>query len=204
MSDTLEAAQDNYGNKMPVNIRPARFRPNVLIGSTASLPARPIIVLKANSPGFGNPSKPKNVLKVTNVGREDDNMNQIIRGIDFELQKGNPGAVGLSMHAAQGGTVQDITVRMIDALAGFGGGGGAGASHVNVAAIGGQHGVYFDESEPAPLVAGGLFLDQTRSALKLHKTQGPLLVVGARIRLADNATGPAIEVQADFLTKKSQ
>ena len=37
VSDTLEADQDNYGSEMPVNIRPARWRTNVLIGSTAAL-----------------------------------------------------------------------------------------------------------------------------------------------------------------------
>ena len=74
-------------------------------------------------------------------------MNQIVRSIDFELGPGNPGAVAVFLHGAQGSTVQDVTVRMTDALAGFGGGGGAGASHLNIAAIGGQFGVRFDESE---------------------------------------------------------
>ena len=52
-------------------------------------------------------------------------MNQIVRSIDFELGPGNPGAVAVFLHGAQGSTVQDVTVRMTDALAGFGGGGGA-------------------------------------------------------------------------------
>jgi hypothetical protein len=150
VSDTLLAEQNNYGSSLPVNLRPARFRPNVLLGSSSALPQRPTMVLRANSSGFGDPSKPKNVMKVTNTGRENDNMNQVVRGIDFELQRGNPGAVALFMHAAQGGTVQDVTVRAADAFAGFGGGGGAGASHTDVAVIGGQHGVFFDESEAGP------------------------------------------------------
>ena len=90
------------------------------------------------------------------------------------------------LHGAQGSSVQDVTVRMVDALAGFGGGmswdqssnfsttcfayirsghrfhtcefsfeslsngllssigGGAGASHLNLQAYGGQFGVRFD------------------------------------------------------------
>ena len=98
-------------------------------------------------------------------------MNQVIRGIDFELQQGNPGALALFMHAAQGGAVQDVTVRAVDAFAAFGGGGGAGASHANVEAVGGQHGVYFAESESGPSVIGGTFINQTKSGLALQGTR---------------------------------
>jgi hypothetical protein len=38
----------------------------VLLGSTALLPTRPTIVLKAGSRGFGNASPPKNEMKITN------------------------------------------------------------------------------------------------------------------------------------------
>ena len=79
-------------------------------------------MLKGASPGFGNASALKNVLKVTNPRAENINMNQIIRGIDFEVQPGNPGAIALYFHGAQGGVIQDITVRLApDAFAGFGG-----------------------------------------------------------------------------------
>jgi len=196
VSDSLRAEQDNYGSSMPVNIRPARFRPNVIIGSTAALPQRPTIVLRRSSPGFDDPERPKNVLKITNTGRENDNMNQVIRGVDFELGAGNRGAIALFMHAAQGGAVQDVTVRMADAFAAFGGGGGAGASHVNVAAHGGRYGAYFAASEPAPLIAGGIFLGQTVSAIFIGpKAEGPIVLVGARVELAPNATGPAIAAE---------
>jgi len=207
VSDTLHVEQNNYGSSLPVNIRPSRFRPNVIIGSTSALPQRPTFVLQANSRGFNNPLQPKNVMKITNTGRENDNMNQVFRGIDFELQAGNRGALALFMHAAQGGAVQDVTVRMVDAFAGFGGGGGAGASHVNIAAYGGQYGVYFAESEPGPLVAGGVFVGQTKSAIVLtEKAQGPIIITGARVELARNATGPAImsEWNGTFFNGQSQ
>eukprot|EP01052_Picozoa_sp_SAG31_P033966 SAG31_NODE_3905_length_3765_cov_6.684670_4_plen_185_part_00 len=75
VSDTLTAAQADGGGitphsptPAPVNIVPCRFRPNVLLGSTAALPRRPTIVLGAHSPGFANMSAPKNVLKITNPG----------------------------------------------------------------------------------------------------------------------------------------
>ena len=80
-------------------------------------------MLNASSPGFDDPSKPKNVLKIHNTGRENDHMNQMLRGINFEVQEGNRGAVALFQHGAQGSGVQDSTVHLVDALAGFGGGG---------------------------------------------------------------------------------
>ena len=81
----LRAEQDNYGSSMPFNVRPARFRPNVIIGSAAALPQRPTIVLVPGSAGFDDPQKPKDVLKITNTGLNlVIFMNQVFRGIDFE------------------------------------------------------------------------------------------------------------------------
>lgn len=84
VSDTLTVAQADGGDitpfspvPAPVNEVPCRFRPNVLLGSTASLPARPTIVLKAGSPGYQNASAPRNVVKVTNPAAENINMNQV-------------------------------------------------------------------------------------------------------------------------------
>ena len=162
------------------------------MGSVATLPTRPTIVLKSNSPGFGDASKPKNVLKIHNTGRENDHMNQILRGIDFELQEGNPGAIAVFQHGAQGSGVQDCTVRMVDALAGFGGGGGAGASHLNIAAYGGQFGVWFQESEPGPVIVGGTFVNQSSSGVVMGRGQKPLLVIGVRVVQAVQATAAAI------------
>ena len=118
-------------------------------------------------------------------------MNQVIRGIDFEISPGNPGAVGLYFHGAQGGATQDVTVRSHGGFAGFGGGGGAGASHVNVRVEGGQFGLHFDQSEPCPVVAGVTLLNQTKSAI-YYKGQQTLVVAGAHIELAPGASGPAI------------
>lgn len=46
-----------------------------------------------------------------------------------------------------------------DSFAGFGGGGGAGTSHVNVAVHGGVHGVYFLESEPTPVLVNARLMN---------------------------------------------
>ncbi len=199
VSDTLTASQADGGSitphsptPAPVNVVPGRFRPNVLLGSTKSLPVRPTIVLKAGSPGFGNASASKNVLKITNPAAENINMNQIIRGIDLEVQGGNPGAIALYFEGAQGGVVQDVTIRLAaDALAGFGGGGGAGTSHINVAVYGGVHGIYFCCSDGAPVIANAVLSGQSGSAL-VSMGGGPLIAVGVHITRGRNTTGPAI------------
>lgn len=197
VSETLTVSQENWRtDDGGVNIVPARFRPNVLVGSTKGLKGggqRPTIVLAPDSPGFGNASEPKNVMKITNPAAENINMNQVIRGIDFEVQEGNSGAIALYFHGAQGGTTQDVTVTMKSGFAGFGGGGGAGASHVNVKVVGGSYGVYFDNSEPVPLVGSVSLINQTVSALH-WSSQQTMVVVGAHIVQSAQATGPVVTV----------
>lgn len=202
VSDTIWANQSNYGSSLPVNLRPARWRTNVILGSMTD---RPTIVLAPQTPGFDNASSPRNVLKLHNTGRENDHMNQLLRSVNFEIGAGNPGAVGVFLHGAQGSSVQDVSVYMEDALAGFGGGGGAGASHLNIAAFGGQYGVLFAESEPGPVIAGGRFENQSVSAVEWKVTstnaigQGPLVVAGVEIVQAAGARGPTIASPALYL-----
>ena len=109
VSDTLWANQTHASgtwNSIGINVCKSRFVPNVLMGSTTSLPQRPTIVLAAAAPGFGDVSMPKNVLKVHNPINENVNMNQIVRGLDFEIGAGNPGAVALYvLGSSQSGAV---------------------------------------------------------------------------------------------------
>jgi hypothetical protein len=137
VSDTLNIVQPCEVYKQRgdggVNIVDCRFRPNVLVGSTAALPLRPTIVLTPNAAGFGNASSPKNVIKLTNSVAENVNMNQAFRGINIEISPGNPGAIGLSACGAQGLAIQDVSVDMSHGgFAAFAGGNGAGGSHVNI------------------------------------------------------------------------
>eukprot|EP01045_Picozoa_sp_COSAG04_P010716 COSAG04_NODE_663_length_11444_cov_4.242045_4_plen_315_part_00 len=182
------------GGADAVNIVRERFRPNTIIGATSGRTGqrRPTIVLAARSAGFGSAATLKNVMKITNPGSEDVNMNQAIRGVDFEVEPGNPGAIALFFHGAQGGVIQDITVRLAaDSFAGFGGGGGAGTSHINVEVRGGVHGVYFLESEPTPALVNARLLNQMGTAL-VASHQQTLVVAGLHIRRHPAATGPAI------------
>ena len=95
---------DGLGSSLPVNLRPARWRTNVLLGSTVQ---RPVIVLAASTPGFGDRTRPRNVLKLHNTGRENDHMNQIVRSVvaggeTVILLHPPPPSVGVSIWDAEG------------------------------------------------------------------------------------------------------
>ena len=96
----------------------------------------------------------------------------------------------------QGGAIQDVSIRLApDAFAGFGGGGGAGTSHINVAVTGGVHGVWFLETEGAALLGAATLTNQSGSAI-VYSGQQTLIVVGAHIIRSTHATGAAIDVPA--------
>eukprot|EP00729_Bicosta_minor_P007761 gene7761-8976_t len=200
VSDTLTVLQSGWGAEQSdggVNIVPCRFHSNTLIGSTEGLKLdgsgqRPTIVLAPTSPGFNNENTPKNVMKITNSHAENINMNNVFRGIDFEISHGNPGAVGLFFHGAQGGVTQDVTVTFpFEGYAGFGGGGGAGASHINVKVVGGRYGLWFKASEPCPVAAGVTLINQTSSAV-MYGGQQTLVLAGLHVEMAAGAVGPAV------------
>ena len=202
VSDTLHVDQQpGFGNAGSntwhsdggINIVPNRFKANVILGSVAALPARPTIALAPSAKGFGNASEPKNVMKIHNPGDENINMNQVIRGVDFELGASNPGAIGLFFHGAQGATVQDVAISCKDCFACFGGAGGAGGSHIHIEGRGGQYGMYISESEPAPVVAAATFSGQTTSAIYFdQEAQPPLILVGVKIEQSPAATAAAV------------
>ena len=60
------------------------------------------------------------------------NMNQVLSGVDIEIAAGNPEAIGAYGRAAQGTSIQDVTVRCADCAVGIQGGAGSGGSHINV------------------------------------------------------------------------
>ena len=64
-------------------------------------------------------------------------MNQVLSGVDIEIAAGNPKAIGAYGRAAQGTSIQDVTVRCADCACGIQGGAGSGGSHINVRVEGG-------------------------------------------------------------------
>ena len=117
-------------------------------------------------------------------------MIRAFRGVDIEVGEGNGGAVGIYAAGAQGMSVDDVHVDMsrsgfagkltvdcshssshtniygnIAMNPGFGGGNGAGGSHVNIGATGGAYGVYFTISDGAAVVLSAKLLGQSVSAV---------------------------------------
>ena len=46
-------------------------------------------------------------------------MNQVLSGVDIEIAAGNPKAIGAYGRAAQGTSIQDVTVRCADCACAF-------------------------------------------------------------------------------------
>ena len=122
-----------------------RFWPNVIMGAKATkgpdgYPIRPTLRLKDYAGHSGN------VLEFyegyyKNYGGGDVNLNQLLRGVNIVIGKGNPNANGVDMTAAQGSSVQDVTVFVDSGRAGIIGGTGSGGSHANVRIVGGRIGL---------------------------------------------------------------
>jgi hypothetical protein len=208
ISDTIEIAQpcEMFKDRGDggINIVPCRFRPNMVLGSTAALPQRPTFVLAPSALGYSNVSVPKNVVRLSNMVEQDVNMNQGFRGIDIEIGEGNAAAIGIYASGAQGMSVDDVHVDMTrGGFAGFGGGNGAGGSHVNIAATGGCYGVYFTTADGAALVLSARLVGQSVSAVFYHTSRfyhtdnsavRSLSLVGLTIDHAGG--GPAIDAGA--------
>jgi len=212
VSDSLTATQDVPGSDLDgINIVPARFHAHIIVGGTAMRgETRPRLVLAAHSKGFQNDSfpagcnpagAPKHVLKFTmplSYG-ENENMNQMLRGLDFELRKGNPGAVAVHFHGAQGCTIQDVNVEAGGSLAGFYGFVGAGGSFVNVAVNQGRFGVLVRdcESEAGAALASSIFTNQTESGIS-WLGQSSMTIVGTTVRQGLLPLGPPIQCHTNW------
>jgi len=86
-------------------------------------------------------------------------MNQVLSGVDIEIAAGNPKAIGAYGRAAQGTSIQDVTVRCADCACGIQGGAGSGGSHINVRVEGGVLG----KSIARLLLASGLHSSKSAS-----------------------------------------
>ena len=128
-------------------------------------------------------------------------MNQVLSGVDIEIAAGNPKAIGAYGRAAQGTSIQDVTVRCADCACGIQGGAGSGGSHINVRVEGGVLGLDLAQSQPSPTVTGVTLINQSKTAISYGSPgRQTLSVTGARIQLAAEASGPAIDVKAQALS----
>ncbi len=180
-----------------------RFSPCVLVGSSRGA-ERPVIFLAPNSPGYGDPSQRKYVVRFWRYqhasGRKpardpapNTSFNQVFINLDIGIGEGNPGAVGIRHRAAQGSTVTNCTIDATHGYSGLEGGAGSGGSHHNVTVIGGRIGVDYSQTQPTPTMSGFTLIGQTGPAL-VHRGWQGVNVVGCRIET--DGLGPVIVNQS--------
>lgn len=68
------------------------------------------IILKANSPGFENPLKPREVFAFFDGGSNNNSFWNSVFNLTIEVEGGNPGAVALQYHNNNAGRVQDVNL----------------------------------------------------------------------------------------------
>lgn len=212
VSDTIECRQRLTVRSNGVIANGAGY-PCVLIGSARGA-ARPRLRLAAGSPGFDDPDNRRIVVHFLNLntGHENDpelgphypqpnvSYSQFFGGIDIEIGPNNPGAIGLRMRAAEGSSVQDVTIDATHGHTGMQSAAGSGGSHHGITVIGGRVGIDTrgwpprdtpadPGTQPGPTLSGITLLDQTEVPL-INYSHGTLVGVGWFIRTAAN--GPAV------------
>lgn len=199
VSDTLSCIQDLYVRSHGM-VSGGRTHPCVLVGSHKG--ARPKILLAPNSPGFGDPKKPKYVVhfwaRALSEGEPTEpqpniSMDQMFVNIDIEIGQGNPGAVAIRHRAAQGSGVQDCTIDATHGLTGLEGGAGSGGGHAGITVIGGRIGLDLRETQPAATISGITLVGQTEAAI-LYEGRQALSAVG--IKIQTKTDGPVIRATA--------
>ena len=136
-----------------------RTQPYVLQGSTANSSSRAILLVKKATGLKGY------VVQIHNPVNDNINMNQVMASVDVTIEAGNPNAMGVYARGAQGVSVQDVTIRAVDAAVGLDGGAGSGGSHAKVTVIGGVVGMRLSTAQPSPTLSGITLINQSSVAL---------------------------------------
>jgi len=139
-TEVFSAAQ--YGT--PVQ----RRKSPVLMGPSSG--SRAVLRLKDNSAGFGDAAQEKPLLHFRNYDASkggadsaDCALGLVVRGVDFVLGKGNPGAVAIEMPSAQFSSIEDVHINATGAYAGIHGL-PMSAHNANIEVVGGRYGVIAD------------------------------------------------------------
>ncbi|MHB1157555.1 MAG: glycosyl hydrolase family 28-related protein [Phycisphaerales bacterium] len=219
ISDTLECIQ-NLAIRDNGRIVGASQYPCILMGSREQPDKRPVIRLADHAPGFNDPKNRKCAVLFwsRNCGMENRKgrftegpdipqsnigFNQVFMDIDITIGKGNGGAVGISMRAAEGSTIQDVTIDATHGDTGVLGVSGSGGSHANITVIGGRVGIDIrgfppqdsqndGGSQPGPTLTHITLLHQTDKAM-ISRAVGSLTAVGWKI-VFDGA-GPMMDIE---------
>jgi hypothetical protein len=218
VSNTIECVQQLYRRANGRVFGGNRF-PNILVGSRMGA-ERPKLLLAPNSPGFGDPARPKifvhfwsrGYLNPTTADRVSDGlspeveqpnigMNQMLVHLDIVIGEGNAGAIAVRHQAAEGSAIEDCTIDATHGLTGIQGGIGSGGGSANVTVIGGRVGLdftgYLSGTQPTPTITGFILRGQTEAAIRSTSRQ-TLVAAGLKI-VADRCAGPLIQVVSSGL-----
>ncbi|OHD63468.1 MAG: hypothetical protein A2096_17295 [Spirochaetes bacterium GWF1_41_5] len=191
-----------------------------LTGSAKDPQKRAVLMLAPRSSGFTDPeqkkifihflncSPPKTGLKIMSDPEKvmaANQYNQFFYDLDIIIGEGNSGAVGLRMQAAEGSSVQSVTIDARHGHTGMRGASGSGGSHHDITVIGGRIGIdtrgfspEFKEddtgSQPTPVMAYVKLFGQTEAAF-INKSRGPFIAVGWQIKCAGITTAILSEAQ---------
>ncbi|MEK6796210.1 MAG: glycosyl hydrolase family 28-related protein [Spirochaetota bacterium] len=204
----------------------ATAHPCILIGSVRDPKKRARLLLAPNAPGFNEPEKRKIVIHFLSsscpkVGLKAYNdperpfaasqYNQTFHDIDIVIGEANAGAVGIRMQAAEGSSVQNVTIDATHGHTGMLGASGSGGSHHAITVIGGRIGIdtrgfppEFKETDtgtqPTPTMTYVRLSSQTEAAF-VNKSRGPFIAIGWHITCASAHTAiknAAQEANAPF------
>jgi hypothetical protein len=145
--------------------------------------------LQDHAPGFSNEIKGLRAVlhfwhNASGHSQANINMNQGMNGINVDMGHGNVGGVGIRHRAAQGSSIQSVTIFARDAFAGLMGGAGSGGSHIAVTVIGGRFGVDYRGAQPASTIAGFKLINQSCAGV-LYCGLMSLSVVGLELSSAE-------------------
>lgn len=202
VSDTIEGIQGMvaldswpYEGFADAWVGAASFEyPCVLRGPATG--GRAVLVLTDAAAGFDDPAKPKPVVhlwaraweeRFTSGNQPNINFNQMIVDVDFELGRGNSGAVAIIHQGAEGSVIEDVAIDATGAFAGVQTAPGSGGGIHGVSIRGGRYGFYIREqvkglggSQPSPVISGVRLHGQSEDAI-VYDGRGPLTVAGAVI-----------------------
>lgn len=135
---------------------------------------RPVLLLKAKTPGFDDPAKPAYVVRFYEHGPPNiktawcDTYGSQFEGINITMEKDNPGAIGIFHAGAQNSFIRNCDITMDGNLAGISWLPGDSVNE-NITITGGQVGIQRAEGQWPATLKGCTFKNQTVAAIDAYQ-----------------------------------
>jgi hypothetical protein len=135
---------------------------------------RPVLLLKAKTPGFDNPAKPAYVVRFYEHGPPNiklswcDTYGSQFDGINIVMEKDNPGAIGIYHAGAQNSYIRNCDITMDGNLIGISWVPGDSVNE-NITITGGQIGFQHDAGQWPATLKGCTFRNQTVAAVDAYQ-----------------------------------